>query len=92
MVNKRGFVTIETNKYGLSPALAGETVQAKIYFNSIEFFRDHHQGGNYPRSYKKNDELYDWTKYMSVLCKKSGAIEYTRFFRQMPKQWQSFLV
>ncbi|NCB24117.1 MAG: IS21 family transposase [Bacteroidia bacterium] len=91
-VNKSGFVTIETNKYGLSPALSGETVQAKIFFDRVEFFHDHRPAGSYPRSYKKNDELYDWTQYMSVLCRKPGAVEHTRFFRQMPQQWQSFLV
>ena len=30
-VSKTGFATIETNKYGLSPMLAGEKVQAKIF-------------------------------------------------------------
>jgi hypothetical protein len=28
---------------------------------------------------------------VSVLCKKPGAIEHTRFFHQMPQQWQTFL-
>ena len=90
-VNKYGFATIETNKYGLSPSLAGETVQAKIFFDYVEFFHDHHPVGNYRRSYKNNDEVYDWTQYVSVLCKKPGAIEHTRFFHQIPQQWQSFL-
>ena len=26
-----------------------------------------------------------------MLCKKPGAIEHTRFFHQMPQQWQTFL-
>jgi hypothetical protein len=90
-VNKSGFVTIETNKYGLSPMLSGETVQAKIFFDHVEFFHDHHPVGHYRRSYKANDEVFDWTQYVSVLCKKPGAIEHTRFFRQMPQQWQAFL-
>ena len=82
-VNKNGFVTIETNKYGLSPALAGETVQAKIFFDHVEFFHDHHPVGHFRRSYKTNDEVFDWTQYVSVLCKKPGAIEHTRFFHQI---------
>lgn len=90
-VSKNGFVTIETNKYGLPPLLSGETVQAKIFFDHIEFFHDHRPVGNYRRSYKTNDEVFDWTQYVSVLCKKPGAIEHTRFFRQMPEQWQSYL-
>ena len=90
-VSKNGFATIETNKYGLSPALSGETVQAKIFFDHVEFFHDHRSVGSYPRSYKKGDEVYDWTQYVSVLCKKPGATLHTRFFRQMPQQWQSLL-
>lgn len=90
-VSKNGFVTIDTNKYGLPPSLSGETVQAKIFFDHIEFFHDHQPVGNYRRSYKTNDEVFDWTQYVSVLCKKPGAIEHTRFFRQMPKQWQTYL-
>ena len=90
-MSKNGFATIETNKYGLSPALSGETVQAKIFFDHVEFFHDHRSVGSYPRSYKKGDEVYDWTQYVSVLCKKPGATLHTRFFRQMPQQWQSLL-
>lgn len=28
---------------------------------------------------------------MSILCRKPGAVEHTRFFWRMPQQWQSFL-
>jgi len=90
-VNKNGFATIETNKYGLFPMLSGETVQAKIYFDYVELSHGHHPVGHYRSSYKTNDEVYDWTQYVSVLFKKPGAIEHTRFFRQMPQQWQTFL-
>lgn len=91
-VSKTGFVVIDTNKYGLSPALAGEVVQAKIFFDHIEFFHDHSAAGTFRRSYKQNDEVYDWTQYVSTLCKKPRAIESTRFFHQMPQQWQTYLV
>lgn len=90
-VGKTGFAVIDTNKYGLSPALAGEVVQAKVFFDHIEFFHDHRPAGTFTRSYKANDEIYDWTQYVSTLCKKPGAIEHTRFFRQMPERWQKYL-
>ena len=90
-VNKYGFATIETNKYGLSPELAGEIVQAKIFYDHIEFFHDHQPVGQYRRSYKTNEELFDWTHYVSTLCKKPGAVEHTRFFRGMPQRWQRYL-
>lgn len=90
-VSKTGFAVIDTNKYGLSPGLAGETVQAKIFFDHVEFFHDHRPVAHFHRSYKSHDEVFDWTQYVSVLCKKPGAIEHTRFFRKMPQQWQSYL-
>ena len=90
-VNKNGFVVVDTNKYGLSPTLIGETVQAKIYFDRIEFYYDHQLVGQFKRSYKKNEEIFDWTQYVSTLCKKPRAVESARFFKQFPKQWQDHL-
>ncbi len=90
-VNKSGFAVIDTNKYGLSPTLAGKTVQAKIFFDHVEFYQDHQPVGRYRRSYGRNEEQYDWTQYISTLMKKPGAAEHTRFFRQMPRQWQELL-
>ena len=91
-VNKNGFAVVDTNRYGLSPALAGEVVQARIYYDRIEFFFDHQNIGRFRRSYRKNDELYDWTQYVSTLCKKPRAVENARFFHQFPQQWQDFLL
>ena len=91
-VNKNGFAVIDTNRYGLSPALAGEMVQAKIYFDHVEFFYDHQVIGRFRRSYKTNEEIYDWRQYVTTLCKKPGAVEHTRFFQQIPKPWQDYLL
>lgn len=90
-VNKYGFAVIDTNKYGLAPSLFGEAVQAKIFFDHVEFFHDHKPVGKYRRSYGTNEEIYDWTQYVATLCRKPGAIEHTRFFHQMPQQWQQHL-
>lgn len=90
-VNKYGFAVIDTNKYGLPPSLAGETVQAKIYFNSVEFFHDHTPVGRYRRSYGTSVEVMDWTQYVDTLCRKPGAAVHTRFFNQMPQLWQQHL-
>jgi len=90
-VNKNGFATVDTNRYSLSPALAGETVQAKIFFDHIEFYHDHQLIAQFRRSYGYKQEVYDWTQYVSVLCRKPGAIEHTRFFQYMPEQWRSYL-
>lgn len=90
-VGKTGFVSIDTNKYGLSPELHDETVQAKIFYDRIEFYHDHALVASYRRNYGKNEELMDWTQYIRTLCRKPGAAEHTRFFTTMPQQWQDYL-
>jgi transposase len=90
-VNKSGFITIDTVKYGLSPDLYGKSVQAKIYFNKIDVFYDHSLIKSFRRSYEKNSEHSDWKDYLPSLVKKPGATEHTRFFNQMPKLWQEYL-
>ena len=84
-------VCIDTNKYGLSPELHDETVQAKIFYDKIEFYYDHDLVASYRCCYGKNEELMDWTQYVRTLCRKPGAAEHTRFFSAMPLPWQSYL-
>ena len=90
-VNKSGFITVDTVKYGLSPELSGKTAQAKIYFDKIEVFYDHCLLKTFRRSYEKKHEDCDWKEYLPSLVKKPGATEHTRFFNQMPKLWQEYL-
>jgi len=90
-VNKTGFITIDTIKYGLSPELHGKTVQAKVFFDKIDIFYDHSLIKSYRRSYEKHTESSDWKDYLPALVKKPGATEHTRFFNQMPKLWQDYL-
>jgi transposase len=91
-LNKYGCAVIETNSYGLSPELAGQTVQAKIYFDRVELFYDHTLLKVYPRCYERDTEVLDWTQYVGTLCKKPHAVEHTRFFHQLPKLWQEHLL
>ena len=66
-------------------------MQAKIWYDHVEFFYDRHMVGRYERSYGRNEELLDWTHYAAVLCVKPGAVEYTRFYQQMPERWRTHL-
>jgi len=90
-INKYGFMTVDTVKYGLSPEYHGKSVQAKIYFDKIEVYYDHCLLKTFRRSYEKNSEVFDWREYLPALAKKPGATEHTRFFNQMPKLWQEYL-
>lgn len=90
-ISKYGYVTVDTNKYGLSPEFARQTAQLKIYFDKVELFCDHTLLAIYERSYGKNEEVVDWKHYVGTLCEKPGAAEHTRFFNQLPKLWQQHL-
>jgi hypothetical protein len=72
-------------------ALLAKVVQAKIRFDRIELFYDHHLLKTYDRSYEKNKAVTDWKQYLPTLVQKPGAVEHTQFFDQMPKLWQEYL-
>ena len=91
VADKTESAVVDTNKYGLFPTLAGKTVQAKIYFNRIEFFCDHQSVGSFRRCYGHRQEIFDWTLYVSTLCKKPRALENTRFFSKLPDMWREHL-
>jgi len=90
-INKTGFVMIDSNRYGVSPELAGQVVQAKLWFDKIELFHDHRHLKTFRRSYGKNQECLDWRDYLPTLVKKPAAVTETKFFNEMPKLWQRHL-
>ncbi len=90
-VSKTGFLTVETNKYGVSSELQGETVQSKIYFDRIDFFYQGEEVGSFERSYERHREFYDWKKFLPVLCWKTNATINASFFHQFPEKWQYYL-
>ncbi len=91
-VNNYGYVTIDTNTYSISPELMGQQVQVKIYHGKIEIYYEHSLLKEYSRSYLRGEEINDWKQYVSLLHKKPGAVEHTRFFEQLPSLWKAHLI
>jgi hypothetical protein len=90
-INNYGFVSVDKNKYGISPELCGKTAYVKIFHDNIEIYYEHNLLKTYERSYGVNEEITDWRQYVGLLCKKPGAVEHTRFFDQLPKLWREYL-
>lgn len=90
-VRKDGFVTFETNRYGLSPELGEKKVQMKVFYDRLEFYYADTQVGGYRRSYGKREELMDWTRYLTTLSRKPGALEHTRFYDLIPDRMRNYL-
>jgi transposase len=53
---------------------AGQTVQAKIYSNTVELWHDTHCVGRHERSYGKHQQVLDLEHYLDVLEHKPGAM------------------
>lgn len=91
VLNKYGWATFETNKYGLDPALNGAVVQAKIWYDRIEFYYDRRQIGSYSRLYERRKECFDPAVYLKALIQKPNAAADTRFFHAFPIGWKNLL-
>lgn len=90
-INNYGCVTVDTNKYSVTPHLAGQMAQLRIYHDTIEIYHDHALLKTYRRSYGRCEEILDWTQYVDLMCKKPGGATHTRFFDQIPKLWREHL-
>lgn len=86
--NKYGWAVFETNKYGLEPKLSGCMVQAKIWYDHIDFFHDHRKIASYPRSYGRRTECLDPALYLESLVRKPNAVTETRVYDSFPGGWR----
>ncbi len=90
-VNKVGMIQLDTNRYSVSPELSGQKVQIKAYYDRLEIYHDGNRIVTHKRCYGKNREILDWTKYVSLLTKKTYATLSSKVFTQMPENWQEHL-
>lgn len=91
ILNKYGWATFETNRYGLDPGLNGAVVQAKIWYDRLEFFHDHQLIGTYSRVYGRRQESLNPAVYLKALTAKPNAVAETRFFEAFPEGWKTVL-
>lgn len=90
-VDKWGYVKFDDNAYAVNPEFQGKQVTLKIYYDTVEIYYDHKRLTSYVRCYEKYKELLDWKQYISLLCKKPGALEDVKFYNQIPKVWREHL-
>lgn len=91
-VDKRGYVVIETNSYGLPAELHGEEVQAKIYWDRVEFLYDHRPLATYQRSYGRKKLNSTWVQHLGIMRRKPGGIRFMRGIEDMPGVLRHLLV
>ena len=72
-VDGSGCVRVRTNSYSVAMK-TGQTVQAKIYSNTVELWHDNRCVGRHERSYGKQQQVLDLEHYLDVLEHKPGAM------------------
>ena len=90
-IDKYGFVSADSRKYGVAPEFAGRMAEVKIRYDRVEIYCEHALLKSYERCYGKEGERSDWKQYIKTLRRKPGAVEHTRFFDQLPRLWQAHL-
>jgi hypothetical protein len=90
-VDKYGFVTVDTNRYGISPDYAGDKANVKVYADKIEIFAHGKKAAEYTRSYENNQEISEFQHYLNTLSKKPGGIGNIRFWSSFPPMWKRYL-
>lgn len=91
VLNKYGYATFETNKYGLDPTLNGSIVRARVWYDRIEFFNEGELLCTYPRSYGKREENLNPVMYLKASLRKPNAVTETRFFDGFPESIRKVL-
>ena len=89
-VDKQSTICIKTNHYSVPENLVGSTVLVQLYSEKI-VIRDksNKKVGQHPRSYDTKQWIIDITHYVQTLTKKTGALEISEAFRQMPEGMQT---
>jgi len=72
-VDGSGCVRVRTNSYSVA-LKAGQTVQARIYSNTVELWHENRCVGRHERSYGKHQQILDLEHYLDVLEHKPGAM------------------
>ena len=72
-VDGSGCVRVRTNSYSVA-IKAGQTVQARIYSNTVELWHENRCVGRHERSYGKHQQVLDLEHYLDVLEHKPGAM------------------
>ena len=90
--DKYGFVRIDRKQYSTSPRFAGQTVRAKLSFDTVTLLQDDNQVIiEHSRLYGDEKKAMNWQPYLHLMAKRPTALKYSSFYEQLPEEWQSYL-
>jgi transposase len=89
--NKYGMVSLDTNKYSVSPKHIQRQVWLKVSAQKVEIQDEHYRWIiTHDRLYGKQLESINWKPYLKEICRKPRALGYTGFYDTLPKNWQDY--
>jgi hypothetical protein len=78
----------ETNRYSVPVAKARREVTLKAYPFVIDIFDEKgNQLARHPRSYGKEQDIFDPLHYLSLLEQRPGAFDYAKPIKEWRKEW-----
>ena len=87
-LNPYSQATFETNRYSVPVAKARRDVMIKAYPFFVDIFDEK---GNllahHPRSYRKEQDIFDPLHYLSLLEQRPGAFDYAKPIKEWRKDW-----
>lgn len=104
-VNKYSFVRIDNNFYSVPEYLVDKKVTAKVYYDNIIIYSNHHYVCEHKKIDGANEISIDIRHYLNTFAKKPGAIKnsaalkslpqlkaiYDTYFSKNPKEFIEFL-
>jgi hypothetical protein len=79
--------TFETNRYSVPVNRARREVTLKAYHFRVDIYDKAELIARHPRSYKKEQDIFDPLHYLSLLEQRPGAFEYAKPLRRWKQDW-----
>lgn len=77
-VSSTCLVTLDRNRYSVPCELVGQAVSLRLYPERIEIVAHDMRVARHPRSFSRQQTLYDWQHYIPLIERKPGPCEMAR--------------
>ena len=87
-VSSTCLVTLDRNRYSVPCELVGQVVSLRLYPERIDMVAHDLRMASHPRSFTRQQTLYDWQHYIPLIERKPGALRNGAPFADMPEALQ----
>lgn len=87
-VSSTCLVSLDRNRYSVPCELVGQVVSLRLYSAQIDIVAHDTVVASHPRSFTRQQTLYDWQHYIPLIERKPGALRNGAPFADMPAPLQ----